>query len=162
MFFSSEQRVKVETGEIRPRKRDLLIVYRKSTTKGLGLDESNLEVEFPSQLDDASCDTLHAGPNRTESSGADIAVERARIGVEVIGDVEDLSAEFKAHRLRYTEAFVHREIYIDNTRQTDRIRARRSTKTAISGRILVGTYKSGGVEPLQLGALIAGEIFVGR
>src|SRR5262245_24611825 len=111
------------------------------------------EIEFRPKLNYARRHATHAAANGPEVLRIQIEINRLWVGVEVVEKVENLRAEFKAAGLADFELFVNRKVGVNDPRQPNRARARRSPEApGWRGR------ERRRIEPAFPGALIAGQI----
>src|SRR5262245_59098368 len=111
------------------------------------------EIEFRPKLNYARRHATHAAANGPEVLRIQIEINRLWVGIEVVEKVENLRAEFKATGLTDFELFVNRKVGVNDPRQPNRARARRSTESpGWRG------HERRGIEPAFPGALIAGQI----
>src|SRR5262249_20354930 len=96
--------------------------------------------------------TATNGPERFRIQ---IEVDCLWVGVEVVEKVENLRAKFKATGFADLELFVNRKVGVNDARQPNRARARRSPEPPVWR-----AHERRRIEPAFPGALIAGQITV--
>src|SRR5262245_39460587 len=111
------------------------------------------EIEFRPELNYARRHATHAVANGAEGVRIQIEVNCLRVGIEVVEEVENFRAEFKAAGFADFELFVNRKVGVNDPRQPNRARARRSTE-APGWR----GHERRRIEPAFPSALIAGQI----
>src|SRR5262245_48898794 len=111
------------------------------------------EIEFRPELNYARRHATHAVANGAERLRIQIEVNCLRVGIEVVEEVENFRAEFKAAGFADFELFVNRKVGVNDPRQPNRARARRITE-APGWR----GHERRRIEPAFPGALIAGQI----
>src|SRR5262245_43655512 len=107
------------------------------------------EHQLGPELDHARSHALHSAADGAERCRADVSVDRGRIRVEMICQVEDFRPEFEESSLLKPKRLVYREVCVLDTRQPDGIGPRRRAEAA-EGRF----DKRRGVEPTFPRALV--------